>query len=95
MTLAWVVRHPRWGAIGLPLLALLYVRQKQIALLGRLYGVTFRTKLEMAAELVANDLAGWEPHPDRHWVPQLGEGELAPDPLARDAVPTGSRSDRR
>jgi DDE superfamily endonuclease len=52
VTLAWVVRHPRWGVIGLPLRALLYVRQKQIALLQRLYGVTFQTKLEMAAELV-------------------------------------------
>ena len=26
VTLAWLVRHPRWGAIGLPLRALLYVR---------------------------------------------------------------------
>jgi hypothetical protein len=52
VTVAWVVHHPRWGAIGLPLRALLYVRQKQMALLQRLYGVTFQTKLEMAAELV-------------------------------------------
>lgn len=52
VTLAWVVRHPHWGTIGLPLRALLYVRQKQIGLLQTLYGVTFQTKLEMAAELV-------------------------------------------
>jgi hypothetical protein len=52
VTLAWVVRHPLWGTIGLPLRALLYVRQKQIALLTTLYGVTFQTKLEMAADLV-------------------------------------------
>src|SRR3989442_6347320 len=26
VTLAWVVRHPLWGAIGLPLLARMYVR---------------------------------------------------------------------
>ena len=52
VTLAWVVRHPLWGSIGLPLGALLYVRRKQIALLQKWYGVTFRTKLEMAAELV-------------------------------------------
>jgi DDE superfamily endonuclease len=58
VTLAWVVRHPRWGAIGLPLRALLYVRQKQIALLQQLYGVAFQTKLEMAAELV-EWLADW------------------------------------
>lgn len=52
VTLAWVLRHPRWGAIGLPLRAWLYVRRKQIDLLQKLYGVTFQTKLEMAAELV-------------------------------------------
>jgi len=52
VTLAWVVRHPRWGTIGLPLRALLYVRRKQIALLPKRYGVAFQTKLEMAAELV-------------------------------------------
>jgi hypothetical protein len=52
VTLAWVVRHPRWGTIGLPLLALMYVRRKQIALVRKLYGIAFRTKLEMAAELV-------------------------------------------
>jgi hypothetical protein len=53
VTLALVVRHPLWGTIGLPLLALLYVRRKDIARLRRRYGVTFRTKLAMAAELVA------------------------------------------
>src|ERR1700730_14323121 len=52
VTIAWVVRHPLWGAIGLPLRALLYVRQKDIAHLPRWYKVRFRTKLEMAATLV-------------------------------------------
>src|SRR5262245_3770579 len=53
VTIAWIVRHPRWGAMGLPLRAGLYVRQKQIALLTRWYGVTFQTKLELGAALVA------------------------------------------
>jgi DDE superfamily endonuclease len=52
VTVAWVIRHPSWGVIGLPLQALLYVRKKQIDLVHLLYGVTFRTKLDMAAELV-------------------------------------------
>jgi hypothetical protein len=52
VTLAWVVHHPRWGTIGLPLRAFLYVRQKQIGFLETWYGVVFQTKLEMAAELV-------------------------------------------
>jgi hypothetical protein len=54
VTLAWVVRHPLWGAIGLPLLARMYVRQRDIAeqCLGLLRGVTFQTKLVMGGELV-------------------------------------------
>jgi hypothetical protein len=52
VTLAWLVRHPLWACIGLPLRALLYVRQKDIAKLPRRTKVTFRTKLEMAAELI-------------------------------------------
>ena len=54
----WVVlgllaRHPAWGTIALPLLARLYVRRK--ATLPRIapdHRPTFRTKLELAVELV-------------------------------------------
>jgi hypothetical protein len=54
VTLAWVVRHPLWHAIGLPLLARMYVRRKDIdaQLLPVLRKVTFQTKLVMAAELI-------------------------------------------
>jgi hypothetical protein len=54
VTMAWVVRHPLWGAIGLPLLACMYVRRKDITaqFLTFLRKVTFQTKLEMAAGLV-------------------------------------------
>ena len=58
VTLAWVVRHPLWGAIGLPVRAWLYVRQKQSPWLKTRYGVAFQTKLEMGAELVGW-AAGW------------------------------------
>lgn len=53
VTLAWVVRHPLWHTIGLPLLARLYVRHKDIdaQLLPFLRQVRFQTKLVMAAEL--------------------------------------------
>src|SRR5579872_6481094 len=55
VTLAWVVRHALWGAIGLPLLARLYVRQKDIEAqcLTCLRQVTFQTKLVLAGQLVA------------------------------------------
>lgn len=53
VTLAWVARHPLWGAIGLPLRACLYVRQKDGLSIPTRYGVRFQTKLQQAAELVA------------------------------------------
>jgi hypothetical protein len=53
VTLAWVVRHPWWGTIGLPLLALLYVRQADLPWLTICYKVRFQTKLQLAAELLA------------------------------------------
>jgi hypothetical protein len=49
---AWIVLHPLWGALGLPLLGLLYVRRKDMPRLPRRQGWSFRTKLELAADLV-------------------------------------------
>jgi len=53
VTLALVALHPLWGAIGLPLRALLYVRRKDLPRVPARQGWVFRTKLELAAELVA------------------------------------------
>jgi hypothetical protein len=52
VTLAWIVHHPNWGTIALPLLAKLYIRAKDIAKLAPWYRWKFQTKLEQAAELV-------------------------------------------
>lgn len=52
VTIAWIVRHPWWGTIGLPLLAKLYVRAKDVWLLSILHNWKFQTKLEQAAELL-------------------------------------------
>jgi hypothetical protein len=52
VTLAWVLRHPLWDTIGLPLRAFLYVRQKDVAAIPRRWGVRFQTKLEQAAAMV-------------------------------------------
>jgi hypothetical protein len=54
VTLARVVRHHLWGAIGLPVRAELYVRRKDIEAIPPEYHWPFRTKLELAAELI-----GW------------------------------------
>jgi hypothetical protein len=51
VTLAWLVRHPAWNTLALPLRARLYVRAKDIDKLTKHYPWSFRTKLELAAEL--------------------------------------------
>jgi hypothetical protein len=87
VTVAWIVRHPHWGAIGLPLRALLYVRRQQITWLQRLYGVTFQTKLDMAAALV-EWLAEWLHFLGKPlWV--VADGAYAKRPFLRRAVAAG------
>jgi hypothetical protein len=51
VTLVWLVRHPAWDTLALPLRALLYVRAKDIGKLSKHYPWAFRTKLELAVEL--------------------------------------------
>jgi hypothetical protein len=53
----WVVlgllaAHPLWGVIALPLLARLYIRRKDLAGIDPWHRPEFRTKLQMAAELM-------------------------------------------
>lgn len=53
----WVVlgllaAHPAWGVIALPLLARLYVRRKDLPTIDEPHRPAFRTKLELAVELV-------------------------------------------
>ena len=52
--MSWVVRHARWGTLGLPLRAFLYIRQKDLAKLPTKTKkvVRFRTKTAMAGELI-------------------------------------------
>jgi hypothetical protein len=59
VTLALIVRHALWDTIGLPILARLYIRAKDIGKLPRYYRWQFQTKLQQAAELIrwAADLA--------------------------------------
>jgi hypothetical protein len=89
VTLAWVVRHPLWGAIGLPLLACMYVRRKTIAAqcLTCLRKVTFQTKLEMAAGLV-RWAAPWLRFVGTLWV--VVDGAYAKRPFLTAAMATGT-----
>ncbi len=64
VTLAWLVRHPLWDTLSLPLRARLYVRKKDVPQLAKAYPWDFRTQLELAAELV-----GWL----TEWLGQTGK----------------------
>jgi hypothetical protein len=52
VTLSLAVRHPRFGALTLPLRAMLYVRRKTMAKIPKWRDWTFATKLVLGARLV-------------------------------------------
>jgi hypothetical protein len=83
VTLAWLTQHPVWGTLALPLLARLYVRKKDVPPLSLLYGWPFRTKLELAGQLLA-----WV----MHWLGNKGksvwvvaDGAYAKRPFLQEA----------
>jgi len=53
VTISLALRHPKWGAMGLPLLAMLYVREQTVATIPKCRRWhRFATKLTLAARLV-------------------------------------------
>jgi len=87
VTLAWVVRHPRWGTLGLPLLAWLYVRAQDVPRLPARAGWAFQTKLELAARLVAW-LVSWGRFLDKTlWV--VVDGGYTKAPFLKPALRAG------
>jgi hypothetical protein len=52
VVLALLVAHPAWGVVALPLLARLYVRKKDLPGIDPKHRPPFRTKLELAVELL-------------------------------------------
>lgn len=52
VVLGLLVTHPTWGVIALPLLARLYVRKKDLPGIDPKHRPEFRTKLELAVELL-------------------------------------------
>jgi DDE superfamily endonuclease len=52
VVLALLVGHPAWGVIALPLLARLYIRKKDLPGIDPKHRPAFRTKLELAIELL-------------------------------------------
>ena len=64
--LGLLAAHPTWGIIALPLLARLYIREKTLAAMAPTNRPLFRTKLELAVELMR-----WAKMPSV--VPQSGD----------------------
>jgi DDE superfamily endonuclease len=52
VVLGLLASHPSWGVVALPLLARLYVRKKDLPGIDPKHRPTFRTKLELAVELL-------------------------------------------
>src|ERR1700760_2230242 len=52
VVLALLVVHPAWGVVALPLLARLYVRKKDLPSIDPKHRPPFRTKLELAVDLL-------------------------------------------
>jgi len=52
VTISLALRHPQWGAVALPLRAMLYVRKKTMATIPPWRQWRFATKLELAAQLM-------------------------------------------
>jgi hypothetical protein len=87
VTLAWVVRHPLWYTLSLPLRALLYVRAKDVPRLAQEYPWEFRTKLELAVELV-RWLTVWLGHTGKAlWV--VADGAYANRPFLQPVLALG------
>jgi DDE superfamily endonuclease len=87
VTLSWVMRHEWWGTIGLPLLAMLYVRQKNLKSIVPWYRVKFQTKLEQAVGLIewaVQTLAGMG---KIVWI--VTDGAYAKLPFVRPALALG------
>lgn len=82
----WVVlgllaRHAMWGVVALPLLARLYVRQKDLAGIAPKHRPTFRTKLELAVELMRWAVS-WLGHQGKPvWV--VADGAYAKAPFLK------------
>jgi hypothetical protein len=52
VVLALLAAHPAWGVVALPLLSRLYVREKDLPAIDPKHRPAFRTKLELAVELL-------------------------------------------
>ena len=88
VTLSLALRHPWWGALALPLRAMLYVRQKTIPTIPPKRGWRFQTKLELAAHLVEWIASLVKQAGKTLWV--VVDGGYTKEPFLRPAIAAGA-----
>jgi hypothetical protein len=89
VTISLALRHPQWGALALPLRALLYVRQQTMATIPkRRRWPRFATKLQLAARLVEWIVPLWKKAGKTVWV--VVDGGYTKRPFLRRALKTGA-----
>jgi DDE superfamily endonuclease len=87
VVLALLAKHSVWSTIALPLLARLYVRQKDLPSIAPRHRPEFRTKLELAIELLT-----WARTWLNHWGQSLwivADGAYAKAPFLKPALKLG------
>lgn len=87
VTLAVVVRHRLWGAIGLPIDSWLYVRAQDVLKLPKCYRWAFQTKLEQGANLVLRAAKTLQAHGKAVWC--AADGAYAKRPFVRPLLKAG------
>lgn len=87
VTLAVVLRHHRWGTIGLPICSWLYVRQQDVAKIPKRYRWTFQTKLQQAADLVIRAAKLLQHHGKQVWC--VADGAYAKRPFVLPLLQQG------
>ena len=88
VTLSLALRHPWWGAMALPLRAMLYVRRKTLGKIPKECGWTFATKLVLAARLVEWIAAIVQKAGKSLWV--VVDGAYTKAPFLKRALRTGA-----
>jgi hypothetical protein len=88
VTVSLVIRHAQWGTIGLPLLALLYIRRKNLASLAAHDGWEFQTKLQLAVKAVRWLLPALKAAKKKLWV--VVDGAFANRPFLKPLLQDGA-----
>ena len=88
VTISLTLRHPKWGAVALPLRAMLYVRQRTMASIPReRRWQRFATKLQLAARLVEWIVLILKRAGKTVWI--VVDGGYTKRPFLRRALKTG------